>query len=119
MYNILIVDDEYLARNKLHFLLDWNKYGFQILGEASTAEDAIAFIRENHVDVVFADVYMQDMDGIQLEEYINKNYPDISVVIFSNYSDFNYVKSAFSANVIDYVLKYTELQKIISEKSVP
>ena len=107
MYNILIVDDEYLARNKLLFLLDWNKHGFHISGEASSAAEAIDFIKTNTVDVVFTDVYMPDMDGIQLAEYIHRNYADISVVIFSNYSDFDYVKSAFSANIIDYVLKYT------------
>ena len=77
MYNILIVDDEYLARNKLHFMLDWNKYGFQIAGEACSAVEAIHFMNENAVDIVFADVYMPDMDGIQLAEYIHKNYPEI------------------------------------------
>lgn len=105
MYNILIVDDEYLARNKLLFLLDWNQYNFHIIGEASTAGEAIEFLKTNQVQVVFSDVYMPDMDGIKLAEYIHMNYPEISVVIFSNYSDFNYVKGAFSANVIDYILK--------------
>lgn len=117
MYNILIVDDEYLARNKLHFMLDWNKYGFQIAGEACSAVEAIHFMNENAVDIIFADVYMPDMDGIQLAEYIHKNYPEISVVIFSNYSDFNYVKSAFSANVIDYILKYT-LTEVSMQKTL-
>ena len=87
------------------FLLDWNQYNFHIIGEASTAGEAIDFLKTNEVHVVFSDVYMPDMDGIKLAEYIHMNYPQISVVIFSNYSDFNYVKGAFSANVIDYILK--------------
>lgn len=107
MYNILIVDDEYLARNMLHFLMDWNQYDFQIIGEAASAEEAILFLQSNPVDLVFADVYMPDMDGIALAGYIHTNYPKTKVVMFSNYSDFNYVKGAFSANVVDYILKHT------------
>lgn len=107
MYNILIVDDEYLARNKLHFLMDWTQYGFQITAEASSAEEAINLLQSSSIDVVFADVYMPDMDGIELARYIHENHPGTAVVIFSNYSDFNYVKGAFSANVVDYILKHT------------
>lgn len=107
MYSILIVDDEYLARNKLHFLMDWNQFNFQIIGEAASAEEAILFLQTHPVDVVFADVYMPDMNGIALAGYIHNYYPQTKVVIFSNYSDFNYVKGAFSANVIDYILKHT------------
>lgn len=113
MYNILIVDDEYLARNKLLFLLNWNQYGFHIIGDTSTAAEAIEFLKTNEVHVVFSDVYMPDMDGIELAEYIHLNHPEISVVIFSNYSDFNYVKGAFSANVIDYILKSDLTEEIM------
>lgn len=113
MYNILIVDDEYLARNKLLFLLNWDQYDFHIIGEASNATEAIEFLKTNEVHVVFSDIYMPDMDGIELAEYIHLNHPEISVVIFSNYSDFNYVKGAFSANVIDYILKSNLTEEIM------
>lgn len=113
MYNILIVDDEYLSRNNLHFLLDWGNHGFQILGEAASASEAISFLKKHQVDIVFTDVYMPEMNGIELAHYIQQYYPAISVVIFSNYSDFDYVKGAFSANVIDYHLKHTLTENTI------
>ena len=113
MYNILIVDDEYLARNKLHFLINWIQYDFQIIGEAASAEEAILFLQTSPVDVVFADVSMPDMDGIALASYIHDHYPQTKVVIFSNYSDFNYVRGAFSANVVDYILKHTITEEFI------
>lgn len=107
MNNILIVDDEYLARHKLRFVLDWENYGFCIAAEATNAKEAIEILEKEDIAVVFTDVYMPDTDGIQLAEYINRRYPDICVVIMSNYGDFDYVKRAFSFNVVDYILKHT------------
>lgn len=107
MNNILIVDDEYISRNKIHFLLDYAQYGFNIAGEAENGREALKFIEQNDVDVVFTDVYMPEMDGIELAEYINKHFPHIAVVILSNYSEFDQVKRAFFSNVCDYLLKQT------------
>ena len=105
MNRILIVDDEYIARNKLRFLTDYAQYGFQIAGECTNGTEAIDFINAHPVDVVFTDVYMPETDGIALTEYICRNHPQIAVVIFSNYSELDYVRRAFSANIVDYQLK--------------
>lgn len=107
MNSILIVDDEYLARNKLRFLVDWEKYDFRIAHEATNAKEAIDILKKEHIDVIFTDVYMPGTDGIQLAEYVYNYHPDTSVVIMSNYGDFDYVKKAFSFNVVDYILKHT------------
>ena len=107
MNNILIVDDEYLSRNKIRFLLNYAQYGFNIIGEAVNGRDAVAFLKSHPVDIIFTDVAMPEMDGIELAKYVKANCPNIQVVIMSNYSDFNYIKQAFSANVADYVLKHT------------
>lgn len=115
MYNILIVDDEHFARKTLMTFWNWEKHGCRIVGELSSAHDAMDFIKSNNVDIVFSDVYMPEMNGIELAEYINNNYPQISVVIFSSYSDFDYVKGAFAQNVVDYILKYTISEKVMLE----
>ncbi len=107
MYNILIVDDESLSRNTIRFMLNWEDYGFCLEGEVSSGEAAIEFLAEHHIDVVLADVSMPQMNGVELAEYINRTYPHISVVMLSNYSDFDYVRRAFQANVMDYVLKHS------------
>lgn len=106
MNNILIVDDEYLSRNKLRYIIDYRSFGFNIIGEATNGKEAIDFISSNPVDVVFTDVAMPEIDGIMLSKYIREHFPRIKVVIMSNYSDFDYIKQAFSANVSDYFLKH-------------
>ena len=126
MYDILIVDDEYFARKNLKDFWKWEDHGCRIKAEVSSAADAIHYLSANHIDIVFTDVSMPETNGIELAEYINKNYSNISVVIFSSYSDFDYVKGAFTHNVIDYILKYeiTEelldglIEKIVSPKKL-
>lgn len=107
MNNILIVDDEYISRNRLSGLVDYRKHGFNIIGEVTNGTEATEFLKSNPVDVIFTDVAMPEMDGIELAKYVRITHPDIKVVIMSNYSDFDYIKQAFSANVIDYMLKHT------------
>lgn len=106
MYHVLIVDDEYLASDKLCTMINWEKYGFHIVGTASNGQEAINFIKETPVDVIFSDVCMPIVDGVELARYVNKNEPNTKVVIMSSYSDFEYVKECFAANACDYVLKH-------------
>lgn len=115
MNNILIVDDEYLSRNKLSGIVDYKKYGFNVIGEVSNGKEAVEFIKSNPVDVVFTDVAMPEMDGIELAKHIRINFPHIKVVIMSNYSDFDYIKQAFSSDVSDYILKHTLSTESVTE----
>lgn len=107
MNNILIVDDEYLSRNKLSGIVDYKSLGFNVIGEVTNGKEAMHFIEEYPVNVVFTDVAMPEMDGLELAQCIREAYPSIKVVIMSNYSDFDYIKRAFSANVCDYLLKHS------------
>ena len=106
MYQVLVVDDEYLALDKLCSMLKWENYGFHIAGTASNGSDAIDFVNSNHVDVVFTDICMPVLNGVELAKYINAHNPDTKVVIMSSYSDFEYVKECFAANACDYILKH-------------
>lgn len=106
MYQVLIVDDEYLAQNKICTMINWEDYDFHICGTANNGSEAISFIAKNHVDVIFTDICMPSMNGVELTKYINVNAPDIKVVIMSSYSDFEYVKECFAEGACDYVLKH-------------
>ncbi len=105
MKNILIVDDEYPAVYRIRNLVDYRNLDFQIIGEASNGQEAIEFLSKHPTDIIFTDVEMPKMNGIELATHVKKQFPHIKVVIMSNYSDFDYVKNAFTANVVDYILK--------------
>lgn len=115
MYQVLVVDDEYLALDKLCSMLKWENHGFHIAGTASNGHDAIDFVNSNHVDVIFTDICMPVLNGVELAKYINAHNPDIKVVIMSSYSDFEYVKECFAANACDYILKHLLTPQLLTE----
>jgi len=107
MKKVLIVDDEYLAQAQMRHIINWESCGFCIESIASDGNQAIEILKDKHIDVVFTDVCMPVMDGIKLTKYIYTHFPEIKVVITSNYSDLNFVKEAFKYNAFDYILKIT------------
>ncbi|MBE5040931.1 helix-turn-helix domain-containing protein [Ructibacterium gallinarum] len=106
MYNLLIVDDELLFCRQMVHVLDWEALGFHISGTFTDAQKALDFITENAVDAILTDIKMPGgPSGIDLAEYINRNYPDISVIIMSGYRSFDYAQAAIRNNVCAYLTK--------------
>lgn len=104
MLTILIVDDEKLERNGIKFLLNRENEDFQIL-EAANGKDALGVLAANHVDILFSDVKMPYMNGLELTQQVRELYDDVEIVIFSGYNDFSYAREALRYGVVDYVLK--------------
>lgn len=69
---VLLVDDEQYIREGLRQLVDWEEYGYEIIGEAGNGVDAIAILEESQVDVVFVDIRMPKMTGLELIEYVQE-----------------------------------------------
>lgn len=102
---ILVVDDEFIMRQGIKYMIDWEQEGFQIVGQASNGNEAIEIIKNTHPHIVISDIVMPQIDGIELTRYIQSNYPEIQIIILSSYSDFEYVKSSFKYGAVDYILK--------------
>jgi len=100
--NVLIVDDELLARQRLRKMLSTTT-GYQIIGEAETGEDALRKIQAYHPDVVLLDIRMPGMDGIEAASYINRMDKPPAIIFTTAFSD--HALSAFETHAIDYLLK--------------
>ncbi len=104
MYSILIVDDEQIERNGIKMLI--NKYGMELnIYEAENGKKALEFIEKNPVDILFTDIKMPFMDGLELAENAKKLIPDLKIIIYSAYSEFDYARQAINIKVVHYVLK--------------
>lgn len=118
---ILVVDDEFIMRQGIKHMIDWEKEGFQVIAQASNGKEALEVIEKNTPNIVISDVVMPQMDGIELTKFIQENYPEIHIIILSSYSDFEYVKSSFKYGAVDYILKPslnpTELLKTLKKIS--
>lgn len=110
MYNLLVVDDEYIERKGIGLLL--NKYNFPVnILEAVNGRKALAVLREQPVRVVITDIRMPIMDGLKLAHTMARDYPHIKVIISSAYGEFEYARQAISAGVNRYLLKPIQPQE--------
>jgi len=98
---ILVVDDEDLARQRLRTLLG-KRTDFQIAGECATGAEAIRAIRELQPDIVLLDVQMPELDGFDVLSEIGP--AEMPAVIFVTAFD-DYAIDAFEVGAIDYLLK--------------
>ena len=104
MISILIVDDEKLERNGIKFLLKKEEKEYQII-EAVNGKDALGILQKQKVDILFSDIKMPYMNGLELSQQAMELYPDLQIIIFSGYNDFSYAREALRYGVMDYVLK--------------
>lgn len=116
MYRIIIADDEKDERNVIRFLL--NKFNFVLhIDEVANGKEALSKLQETPTDILFTDVKMPFMDGIELATKARELYPNIQIIFFSGYDDFDYAKKAISLRAFDYILKPVnpmEFQKTLS-----
>lgn len=104
MLNALIVDDEAPARNRLRKLLEpFEQAGrIHVAGEAADGTEALAFLAEEGMDMLFLDVQMPGLGGFDLLERLDpERRPE---VVFVTAHD-HYAVDAFEAHAIDYLLK--------------
>ena len=64
MVKVLIVDDEYIMRQGLKYMIDWEKEGFEIVGEAANGLEALSLIQKENPHIVICDIVMPMMDGV-------------------------------------------------------
>ncbi|WP_433616760.1 response regulator transcription factor [Paenibacillus cellulositrophicus] len=106
MLNVLLVDDEPWVLEGLRTMIDWNKYGFQVCGEAQSGPDALRFIQEHRPELVVTDINMPVLNGIELIEQSNQLLAKPpKFVVLSGYDDFSYAQAAMRQRVAEYLLK--------------
>ena len=110
MGKILIIDDERSIRNTLKDILSFEKHS------VDTAEDGITglkMIEESEYDVIFCDIKMPQMDGIEVLEKIVETHPEIPVVMISGHGNIDTAVEAIKKGAFDYIAKPLDLNRIM------
>lgn len=107
MYKILLVDDEFPARQMIRELIDWSKTGFTIAYEADNGRIALDMYRQYKPDLIITDIQMPVMDGLELLSTIRETDKDQLFIAFSCYERFSYARKIIQLGGIDYILKDT------------
>ena len=118
MLHIMVVDDEAPIR-------DWLVYCIQKCEAASSVtsavngEEAYRRILEQKPNVVFTDIRMPGMDGLELMSKVRDILPFTVFIILTNYAEFSYAKQAISLGAREYILKSemrsSDIQRIVAE----
>jgi two-component system response regulator YesN len=105
-FKVLIVDDEVLAIEHLKKTICWEDYGFTVVAETSFAKRALSLVSAHMPDVIFMDIRMPYMDGLELSKLILSTHKMTKIILLTSYRDFEYVKDALKIGVFDYMLKH-------------
>ncbi|MBT6965532.1 MAG: response regulator transcription factor [Flavobacteriales bacterium] len=107
----IIVDDHLLFTNGLTGILE--DIGLKVHSTFSNAKDAITYLKNQNVDIIFSDINMPRMDGIQLCKRLKKLQIETPVIMLSMYEDANIIKESFNHGAAGYLSKNSDRDEII------
>ena len=106
----LVVDDEHLARRRLRTLLGDHR-DFSLVGEAEDGPEAVTAIAREQPDLVFLDVKMVEMDGLEVARAVSGDHSPL-IVFVSAYDEF--ALDAFGVAALDYLLKPFDEERFVA-----
>lgn len=101
---VILADDHKLVRAGIKSLLE-NIRHVKVVGEASNGRETIKLTGKLKPDLVFLDIAMPEMNGLQAAERIKKEFPDVDIIILSMHLDEEYVIQALRTGASGYLLK--------------
>lgn len=105
MIRVLIVDDDKLARKGLISIMPWAEHGMSVAGEAANGAKALEFLEQHEADLLFVDLSMPVMSGLELIQATRRKYPNVRSVVLSFHEEFENVQTAYRMGVLDYISK--------------
>ena len=104
IYRVIVADDEPEFREWLRSLMD-NSEDFQLVGEAKTGIEAIYLIPSVKPDLVIADMYMPDPDGLEVARYVQSHFSGIKAILVSAYEERVYERLAREEGALAFIPK--------------
>lgn len=108
--HILIIDDEASLRQTLARILQ--RAGYEVT-TAVDAKEGLALISEHTFDLVYSDIRMPDMSGLEFLKVIHAKFPELPVVLFTAQPDLNSAVEAVRSGATDYLMKPLKPQTVI------
>lgn len=105
LYKVLLVDDESEVIDVIMKRINWEELGFHVMGSAGNGVKALELVEKEQPDVVFTDIKMPYMDGLELSRRLKKEYPMIRILLFTGFDEFAYAREALHLEIREYLLK--------------
>ena len=108
--HILIIDDEASLRRTMARILQ--RAGYEVT-TAANGEEGLALVSKQSFDLVYSDIRMPDMSGLDLLKTVHEKYPDLPVILFTAQPDLNSAVEAVRSGATDYLMKPLKPQAVL------
>ena len=112
MKRIVLIEDYELVRNTYKEMIN-STIDFEVVGDFESCEVAIPKLEELEPDILFMDINLPGMNGIEGIKIIKKQFPQIAIIVVTVNEESNYVFEALCAGAVGYITKVSGKQKII------
>ncbi|HNU48249.1 MAG TPA: sigma-54 dependent transcriptional regulator [Bacteroidia bacterium] len=110
MSRILIIDDEKSIRHSLKEILEYENYK---VDEAPDGIEGIKMAEKEKYDIIFCDIKMPRMDGIEVLENLQSKFPEVPVVMISGHGNIDTAVEAIRKGAFDFIAKPLDLNRIL------
>ncbi|MGL6335118.1 UvrY/SirA/GacA family response regulator transcription factor [Aeromonas jandaei] len=104
MINVFLVDDHELVRTGIRRILE-DVRGIKVVGEAQSGENAVAFCRQQHPDVILMDMNMPGIGGLEATRKILRIRPDVRIIVLTIHSENPFPTKVMQAGAAGYLTK--------------
>ncbi len=112
---VILVDDHKIFRDGFRLLLQSFPY-VEVISEASNGLELLKELETNHPDIIFMDINMPHVDGVEASKRALKNYPDLKIIALTTFLDDDYLEQMLMAGVEGYMLKNADIEEF--EKAI-
>ena len=113
MTKILIIEDEESIRRVLRKVLSEESKNYKIL-EAIDGLQAIEMVKSNNIDLILCDIKMPKIDGIEVLQFLVKDFPEIPVIMISGHGDLETAVESMRLGAFDYISKPPDLNRLLN-----
>lgn len=112
MFRVMVAEDELPLLRGLSRLIQRLDPRFEVVFQAKNGKEALEHLSQHDVDVLFTDINMPVVNGLELMERARQLDPSLLVVVISGYNDFEYARKALQVGAKNYLLKPIDRQEL-------
>lgn len=113
MINLVLVDDHKMVLNGLASMLKSYNKEVHIMNTFHNGKDLLDSLTEVTPDVLFLDINLPDINGVEVCKIVSREYPDVRVIALTNYHQSNFIKNMIRNGAKGYLLKNSSKEDLI------
>ncbi|WP_096201716.1 response regulator [Bacillus sp. FJAT-45350] len=113
-FNVFIIEDDFRVANINKQFVEQVE-GFQVVGVVHTGKDALSYLERAHNELpnlVLLDVYIPDVQGLELMWEIRKKYNDIEIIMITAANEVDTIERTFRGGILDYIIKPVDFERL-------